>query len=564
MVTEQRNLLMQKSNEIEQLTEELQEAKRQIQMITSQELNAKNREIEKLQNLMKNMQIGRSSLSSNVSRFSLEQLSESFNELKFQQAMEEKKRSQLKIEELMNQLGDVANATTKNHVDQLQEQMKIVVEKQEVTDSALGKCADLCAYTLDHLHDLARFLSSLLQQKEIRESLDDISLMNIQSALDKTLEFSQNPGRFSAVDGRMSSLPDISSLDLLMTSARHSLANPQTHNSNKSVQANDYQQQEAVQAELDAAKRETDEINRVNQLLEDEICRLKEMMEDCKVKMMERDTELVNLKEIIDDYKMKAADREIEVVDLKATKDSLNSKLQESQSKIQILTTAHCDLENKLQEEMMKKFECETRLDTSESLAAKLQDKLSSISNDLEMNWLTKSEHEAVVKKLEDDIVNGEAQVAAIRMEMDSIVNSFNEMKAEKDAAAAAGDEFDENKENSNVPSQLRTLEISEDRKRFLSLDNDVMPMPLAEEAALVPSSVDPSACPKCPKYLAKVYEYKKYLTRAMEKLKRFDEKEKLQSRNIQKQLSTTENVLQTARSNMDKILKERELNPNE
>lgn len=524
-MNDQKNILKQKDVEIERLQEELKNAKK-----TSKELNTKDREIEKLQNLVKNMQISRDSLSTSSSRFSLEQLSDSFNELKFQQAIEEKKKSQLKIDEVLSKLGEVANAATRIHVNNLNEQMKIVVEKQELTDDALERCTNLCAHTLGHLNYLARFLSSLLQQKEIRESLDVFSLTNIQSAVDKTIEFSENPGRFSTGDGRLSSLPDISCFDLLMTSVRHSIGNVcESHSGNKSVQAEDRLEMEALQSEVETAKTELDkvkneaeELNRVNQLLEDEICRLKEAMEDYKLKLFEGDTL---------------------VIDLKAEKCLLNSMFQESQNKIQILTSALCELENKLQEETVKKFECETRLDTSESLAMKLQEKLETLRQDLETNWISKSDHDIVKKKLEDDIINGDAQVAAIRMEMDTLVSTYNELKAKKEAMS-------EDKENLNSLPQLKTLEISEDRLQMLSLESDEA---LPDADVVAPTS----SCLMCPKYLAKIHELKSYLFRAIEKIKRQQNLEKLQTQKIRNQLTSTESVLQSARSNMDKILKD-------
>ena len=496
------------------------EAKKYIQEATNQEL--KSLEIKKLQSTLRNMEVDRVSLGPNM-RFSLEQLSESFNDLKFQQAMEEKKNSQKKIDALMNQLIVVSNTQTRKHVNELQEEMKIVVEKQEFTDNALGKCADLCSYTLDHLHDLTRFLANLLQQKEFRESLDEFSLSNIKNVLEKTLEFSQNPGRFSTVDGNASLLADISSLDLLMTSARHSLANVKVDD--KSMQAD---QLKELQKELRTAKTGADDLNRVNQVLEDEIDKLKKMLQDYQSKMMENDNV---------------------IVDLKLAKDSLNSKLQESQSKIQILTTAHCDLEQKLQEETIKKFECEKRLDTSESVAAKLEEKLEATRQDVEANWISKAEHEEKVKKLEDDIVNGEAEIAAIRMEMDSIVTNLSQMKAERDEMlAAATFDVEENKENLNIVNQLNALETSSPRPES----------PVGEDQGVVAVPDNASVCLLCPKYRAKIVSLKKYLEMAAERIRRSSEKEKMQTRIIQQQLSSTENFLYSARSNMEKILKNR------
>lgn len=523
---------MNKDNKITELSEELIEVKRHIQQITNNDLMEKNREIEKLKTLLNNMQVGRNSL---TNRFSLEQLSDSFNDLKYQQSMLEKKKSQQKIDEVLNELAVVANTKTKEHVAQLQQQMSIYNEKQEVTDDALGKCAELCAFTLDHLHELAQFLSALLQQKEIRESLSEMTMFNIQSAIDKTFEFSNQAGRFS-VDGRLSSFPDISSLDILMTSARQSMANiKELQHCNKSVQASYDENSAALQSEVEAVRKELEDINRVNQVLEDEICRLKEAMNDYKLKLDERDAE---------------------VVDLKAVKENINSKFQEAQQKIKDLHLMQDQLEQKLQNETLIKMDFESRATKSESLSAHLTQKLELIHEDLEANWITTSNHNSIVKRLEDEVINGEAQVAAVRLQMESLRISLENEKTdaaigmEQMSNALDPQQKEESKENFNQHSTLRTLEISDERKRLLASNGD----------SAVSSSTDP-ACAMCPKYQAKIVELKKYLTRAMEKIK-FQTDVKVQNdRHIQKQLSNTESFLSKARSNMENILKNRNSN---
>jgi hypothetical protein len=80
---EQQKLMSMQSNEIQKLKDELSYVKRPLQKISSHDISDKNQEIEKLTNIVKNFNLdGPSS-----SRMSLEQLSESFNDLKFQQAM---------------------------------------------------------------------------------------------------------------------------------------------------------------------------------------------------------------------------------------------------------------------------------------------------------------------------------------------------------------------------------------------------------------------------------------------------------------------------------------------
>lgn len=363
--------MMLKDDEISRLKEELDVTRRQVKLMMNQELNEKNDEIKKLQNLIETLQVERNSIG--VGRFSLEQLSDSFNDLKFQQAMEVKRQSQQMIEALICELVKTADSKTKEHIMRLQQQMTIVVEKQEVTDTALGKCAELCIFTMDHLNELAAFLKALLEQKEIRDSLSETTLFNIQSTLSKTLDLTNQAGRFS-VDGRLSSLPDISSLDILMTTARNSLAYiKEISSSNKSVQVSNDIGVEDMENEIEVARKDLEDINRVNQVLEDEIYQLKTMMEDYKQKMSERDSEISNLK---------------------AVKDEVNKKLRKSQRKTEDLEDDCKKFQDQLQAETMLKFDFQDKAEKSESLAKSLQERLNVISNDLGSNWISKDQHD--------------------------------------------------------------------------------------------------------------------------------------------------------------------------
>ena len=494
-----------------------------------EESATKSREIEKLANLLDNIE--RSSIDSKTSRVSLEMLSDAFNDLKLQQALEQRKQSLNKISEVMNDLAGSSDARIKEHVAKLQIQLAIVTEKQEVADSALEKCANLCCDSLNYLNELASFLNNLLQQKQFRESMSEMTMFNIQSAIDKTMEFSQHAERFS-IDGRMSSLPNISSLEILMTTARVSLANvKEIQRSNKSIQASNDDQIEILEVEMNGLKKELEDMNRVNQVLEDEICLLKEAMKD---------------------YKEKMAERDLTVADLKAVKGAMNVKIQESEKMVEALSTKREELEQKLQAETVKKFEFESKLLNSETLAIELQQKLSTLHGDLEANWITKEQHDIAVNKLEEDIVNGEAQVAAIRMEMNVLQENLvqakteNEMWFKSDAASMA---IEDDKENLVLNPSRRTLEISDERKLLLLSNHD----------SAVSSTTD--TCDMCPKYQAKVSELKKYLNRAMDKIKAQSALKVQSDRQIQKQLSQTETFLDLARSKMETILKSRDSN---
>lgn len=270
---------------------ELENTKKKLQQTTTSELQEKNKEIERLTELINGLRIDRYSIASEPPRFSFDHLYETFNDLKFQQAMEIKKQSQQKIDELMMELETITNSASLKQLEQLKIQMKIVAEKQQITDSALSRCTELCAYTLDHLQELTQFLSSLLQNKEIRESLSEASLHNIQNIIEKSLDIShrQSMSNFS--------IADISSLDVLVNAARQSIADIRDvrnsiRNSSKGVQT-----AMSCDSGNTSVSNDYDELKRVNQLLEDEIVEIKHTMRIYEKKSNEYKTEIVELNE---------------------------------------------------------------------------------------------------------------------------------------------------------------------------------------------------------------------------------------------------------------------------
>lgn len=535
-----KKLLSQKNNEIAKLQSDLSEAKRNFQQMANQELKEKNREIEKLTDLVKSLKSEKSNSMSQATRFSIEQLSDSFNGLHFQQAMEQKKQSQMRIGQLMNTLSDVAHVQTKQHVDELKAQMAIVVQKQEVTDTALEKCAELCGVTLEHLHDLANFLSALLQQKEIRESLSELTVFNIQSAINRTLEMSNHANRFS-VDGRFSLLLNDSSLGLLLDAARQSMAGIRDiQSANKSIQASFVPQ---VDMEWEKTKKELDGLSSVNQVLEDEIISLKEQLEKQKESLMKRDAEI----------KESSLAKQLLLADVKAARiliddleKTLESRVQSAQANFEDLKEKYYQLEKILQQETIKKIDFENRATASEKMAATLTTKLNTLQMDLGTNWITKSQHDSILMAYAEKLKNSEAEMGKIKTDEEILRNAKEDMLQ---SLTFPDDKLVPIPSHEQQPR--RTLEISEERRRLLTSIGD----------SNVASSTDPAACEMCPKYQAKIVELKKYLGRAVEKIKSQEERKVLNDQNIQKQLSKTESFLHTARSNMENILKVRNEN---
>ena len=330
---------------------QIEKMNQQLKDVTSSELEAKNQEIEKLSQIISNIKSdGNKNLSDTTPRFSFDYLYESFNDLKFQQAMEIKKQSQLKVNELMHELIGLANSKTKEQFNQLKEQMGIVIEKQEIADNALNRCAELCSYTLDHVHKLAQFLSTLLENKEIRESLGNQSLLDIQNVLDKSVEFS----RYS-IDGRISAFPDLSMLGSLLTTTRDSISNIRERHIeivkiDKSVQSTvDICQSCAdLKYQLNIFSEEFDELKKINQLLEDEICEYREKLDVHDDEIKKCNDEIKSLIENNMEINVVLKDSQNTVRLLQAEKINLSSKLDMNENLVQQLEQQIKDIEDDL------------------------------------------------------------------------------------------------------------------------------------------------------------------------------------------------------------------------
>lgn len=498
----------------------------QLKEVTSLELERKNQEIEKLSQIINDMKKSENKSLFETPRFSFDCLYESFNDLKFQQAMQIKKDSQRKVDELMQELMGLASSKTKEQFNQLKEQMAIVVEKQEMADDALNRCAELCSYTLDHLYELTQFLSALLQNKEIRESLSNQSILNIQNILDKSIEFSR-----ISIDGRMSTFPNLSMLESLITTTRDSISNirenhiENTEKIEKSSQVNiDCKSCEDLKHQLIIVSGEFDEMKKINQLLEDEICEYREKLE-------------------------------LHNEEIKKCNDEIKSLI-ENEMEIDVLLK---DSENNVRVLQDDKFNLLSKIDADKDLIQKLEKRIKDFEDDLEKNWMRKSIYEKYVKNVNDEAINAEAQTAAIRYELEEI-RKLHPMYKSNQSKQSMDDEKEivfndfkspQNQDNCKLEMQ-DTTDSQMTTKEHEYKDDEHNSLIPKESSSLIP-------CRNCPKYKAKNYELKKCLQICYEKLKQQSDQKNLLDYHVQKQLNKTENFLQQARSNMDNILKSKE-----
>lgn len=538
-------------------------------------MQEKNQEIERLTALLNSLRADRHSIASEPPRFSFDYLYETFNDLKFQQAMEIKKQSQQQIDKLVTELAEMStNETQHQQIKKLKEQLEIVIEKQQIADNALSQCSELCSYTLDHLHELTQFLTALLQNKEIRESLSEGNILNIQGILDRSMEFT---GRQSMANA---SVANMSAIEFLVNAARQSISgirDMQTsmRRSHKSIQTTNALSDNKCEEDFSKILNDYEELKRINQVLEDEIVELKSTMKIYEKKSLEINElkaekeefharyeeaqknieELKNLQEeLLEKYQTKKMSlfeiqEQLKIANEDLSKKSklirehmdvfekTNENLQEMESMNEKLSAELEESQNIVTSLEVAKIKYEAMWIKSDAVAKKLETRLKEIERDLEKNWISKAAHEASVQNLQDEIVNAEAQVAAIRMEMDKIKI---DIKQRKMSFSSQHETFKENKEN--VIATRHKIEISDDRKILLMGNSEV--------------SEDVRKCNECQLQKNKIAELKKHLQAAVDMIKKEAEKKAKTERSIKDQLNKTENVMQQVRVNMETILK--------
>lgn len=529
-----KQIIDEQTNQSSELRIQLADARKQLRNQTAQDLSQKSLQIEHLSNLMKSIQLSRtSSFGSSKPRMSLSKVSESFNELQYEQAMQEKKISQDKINNLLAEITEIANAKTKEHVEKLQKQISIVNQKQEITDNALKSSTELCSVTFDHLKELAQFLTILLGHDSFKSTLDDATIDQLQSVLDRTLEFSTR----LSIDSRIS-LVDASSLNVLIDATRQSLANVKDIKTmNISMQTSTDSRVLELSAKFSKLQEEFNELNRVNQQLEDEIVLLKNALQ--------------SKQQIIDEKEC----------NVKKLKDELNeaTKVNERQNEmIENFEKKNNELEKILQEETVKRIQSSDEVMKMDKINQKLNEKLVEMQTDLAENWIPKINHDDKVNQLKEEIVACEAQIAAVNMEIESKLGVIEELRTENSAL----ENLLKSEDKENVKPVRRTLEVSENRRKLIlgesNIEKEMQPvaptMKSENKTDEVKALVRPDLCTQCPVFKAKYLEYKKHLGLAIDKIKSYDQMRKMQEQLIKGQLQKTQTVLQHVATNMDQL----------
>lgn len=580
-----------KDDEITKLKVELKQSTQNLQGLVNKELWEKNREIEKLNKMVNSLQTEKKTLENSsfnsTQNHSFDVLADSYNDQKYQEALELKKKAQNEMKRLLKELYNSAgNVKTRDQIKKLEMELQVVVEQQVVTETTLNKCTELCALTMEQLHELAIFLSTLINQANIQVSLSDITLKSVRSCVNKSLEMSKslNGSRFSLAIGDTSliQLGDWSNLDSLINTARDSLCNFRQvnveANTLSKVNSEFLHDSEQVHEKLFSATQEVENFSRVNQMLEDEICQYKEELEkltktvsddfeQLKTLKEEKNRLCVNLRVIEGKFEAQG----IEVSELKVDKTQRQKEYVESLKKIKaafesdillnyIHKDEHASVRHKIEEELKIK-------------EANMQGMI------LEMNQMKKEllENEKNILVVQNNfecitsqLSKAATEYAALTNENSSLIQQINELCEHKalhesevkiespntyDSSISCNDSEEKENHNSTIEkTQLKTLEISEDRKQILlstTISNSSTVLQYEQSTVY-------ANCAICKKNEAKIIELKQRLLNSYDKLRSQNEIKAENERIIKKQIIKTRNVLAHAHSNMEQIIKSR------
>ena len=584
-----------KDEEIAKLKVELKQTTQNLQGLVNKELWEKNREIEKLNKMVNSLQnekktMENASLNSTQSQ-TFDMLADSYNDQKYLEAIELKKKAQSEMKRLLKDLySSAANVKTRDHIKKVEMELQVLADQQEVTEKTLNKCTELCALTMEQLHELAMFLSSLINQKDIMVSLSDLTLKSVRSCVNRSIEMSKSmtASRFSLACGDTSlvQLGDLSNLDLLINTARDSLSNFRQVNveGNMSFKSNemtnDYlRDYENIREKLLSANQEIENFNRVNQMLEDEICQYKEQLEKLTKSVSSGLEQLQALKEEknrlcinlrVSEGKFEA--QAVEISELKAERtlrqkeyiDSVKTNKAAFESNI-LLNYIHKDehalVTQKIEEKLKIK---ETNM---QGIRVEMEQMKEQLSGNEKSMKLVHDKMESVKIELSEAL----AERTQLTNENSSLLQHLNELyeqkslhgtKIEKESpnhesvANGYGSEEKENHKSNIEKTQLKTLEISEDRKQLLlstTIPNNSIVSQYDQSIA------NCSSCQSCQKNEAKIIELKQRLLSSYDKIRSQNEIKAEHERSIKKQILKTRNVLAHAHSNMEQIVKSRE-----
>ncbi|XP_034652282.1 LOW QUALITY PROTEIN: centrosomin [Drosophila subobscura] len=177
---------------IKQLQAEVKKKTANLQNLVNKELWEKNREVERLTNLVAaNQQQQQQPLPEiNEDCNGSMDLQQSFTEVEYTKALERNKLLQRKVDVLIHRLGeDQQNSAV---IGQLRQELRQVQADAESANKWRLECADVCGVLTNRLEELAGFLNSLLKHKDVLGALAADRRHAMRRAVDRSLDLSKS------------------------------------------------------------------------------------------------------------------------------------------------------------------------------------------------------------------------------------------------------------------------------------------------------------------------------------------------------------------------------------
>ncbi|XP_041675696.1 centrosomin isoform X5 [Drosophila eugracilis] len=178
----------EQEEKIKQLQAEVKKKTANLQNLVNKELWEKNREVERLTNLVAKQQkmlpqIGEESAGE-------ADLQQSFTESEYLRALERNKLLQKKVDVLFQRLAD--DQQNSAETGQLRRDLQQARMDVETSDKWRQECVDVCGVLTNRLEELAGFLNSLLKHKDVLGVLAADRRHAMRKAVDRSLDLSKS------------------------------------------------------------------------------------------------------------------------------------------------------------------------------------------------------------------------------------------------------------------------------------------------------------------------------------------------------------------------------------
>nr|AAX33417.1 RE46972p [Drosophila melanogaster] len=178
----------EQEEKIKQLQTEVKKKTANLQNLVNKELWEKNREVERLTELLANQQKTLPQISEESAGEA--DLQQSFTEAEYMRALERNKLLQRKVDVLFQRLAD--DQQNSAVIGQLRLELQQARTEVETADKWRLECVDVCSVLTNRLEELAGFLNSLLKHKDVLGVLAADRRNAMRKAVDRSLDLSKS------------------------------------------------------------------------------------------------------------------------------------------------------------------------------------------------------------------------------------------------------------------------------------------------------------------------------------------------------------------------------------